>query len=191
MYDANFTAGGLLYYEFIKLEPILLGNSVVKDIKEEAEKNQLMGVKTHSARKRILSEIERRFKNMPLNFWNWFYALQETEQKLALFYVCLKTYKVVFDIHWEVTLKKFVTTGILDPFDIQMFIDELQSKDENVATWKETTQKKINVQYRKALADCKLLKGQNLSSPVNISTDFWVFFSELNDQWFKKACFLA
>ena len=55
-YDANFTAGGILFNEFISLEDMLLSENFVERICIEEEENNVMGVATNSARKRIISK---------------------------------------------------------------------------------------------------------------------------------------
>ena len=57
-YDANFTAGGILFNEFTALEEILLSENFDECISIEEEENNVMGVATNSARKRIISEIK-------------------------------------------------------------------------------------------------------------------------------------
>lgn len=189
-YDANFTAGGLLYHEFISLKEILLSDNFEELIKIEEEQNNLMAVATNSARKRIISEIKRRYKNAPNNFWEQFFLWNESEQKLGLFYLCLKTYPLILDIHLEVTLKKNRIGSSLDAYDIKMRMEEIMSHDDEVASWSDSTFKKLNVQYRKALKDVEMYNGNMLKKPTKASNIFWDYFKSINEQWFLNACFI-
>ena len=159
-------------------------------IKIEEEQNNVMGVATKSARKRIISEIIRRNSFAQNNFWNHFFDWNENEQKLALFYLCLKAYSLIFGIHFEVSLKKFKVGSNLDAYDIQMRLDEIASFDDTVAEWSDSTLKKLNVQYRKALKDVGLYDGETLYKPLNIGSIFWSYFEEINEAWFLEACFM-
>jgi hypothetical protein len=190
-YDANFTAGGILFNEFTALENMLLSENFEERISIEEEENNVMGVATNSARKRIISEIKRRY-NVALNdFWIYFFGWNENEQKLALFYLCLKTYPLIFDIHFEVTLKKYKLGSPLYSYDIQMRLDELSSTSSDVESWSESTVKKINTQYRKAMKDAGLYKGKELKKVNHISSDlFWNYFKENDESWFLEACFI-
>jgi len=188
-YDANFTAGGILFNEFTALEDMLLSKNFEERISIEEEENNVMGVATNSARKRIISEIKRRYNVAPNDFWICFFGWNENEQKLALFYLCLKTYPLIFDIHFEVTLKKFKVGVPLDTYGIQMQIDEIASSDEDVASWSDSTYKKINVQYRKALKDVGLWNGKRLLEATNASSQFWSYFEDQQEAWFLSACF--
>lgn len=190
-YDANFTAGGLLHHEFLSLETVILATGFEEAIKLEEYQNQFVGINTVAARKRVLSEVRRRIAHVPKEFWEQFYLWNEREQVLGLFYVCLKTYKLVFDLHWEVTLKKYRTGGTLDAYSISMFLDELVSKDEYVASWSNTTIDKINGQYRKALKDAGLFEKGTLRKPMGITESFWTFFKTIDKSWWMEACFVT
>lgn len=80
-YDANFTAGGLLFNEFKALENILLGNNFDLKIQQEEEGNSVIGIATMSARKRIIAEIKRRHSMAPIGFWNYFFQWNQQELK--------------------------------------------------------------------------------------------------------------
>lgn len=190
-YDANFTAGGLLFNEFKALEDLLLSNDFENLIKIEEEQNNLIGIATNSARKRIITEIKRRYKVAPHGFWPHFYNWSEDEQKLALFYLCLKAYPLIMDIHIDVALKKYRIGDKLEAYDIQMRLEEIMSYAKEVADWSMSTVKKLNVQYRKALSDAGLYDATKvLKKPIKPGNQFWDFFKGINEQWFLEACFM-
>ena len=190
-YNTNFTAGGLLHYEFIALEKVILSSHFEANIKAEESQNQFIGIKTIAARKRVITEVKRRVLQVPKSFWTQFYQWSEKEQKMALLYVCLKTYKLIFDIHWEVALKKFKTGSPLDAFGVAMYMDELASREEYISSWSSSTLKKINVQYRKALKDAGILKYKTLYKPAGIPTSFWSYFTNMDESWWLEACFIT
>lgn len=189
-YDANFTAGGILHNEFYSLKEILLSDNFKERIKIEEEQNDYIGIATNSARKRTISEIKRRYSQVSLDFWHNFFEWNEVEQKLGLFFLCLKTYPLIFDIHFEVTLKKFKTGNKLEAYDIQMRIDEITSNNEEVSKWSEKTFNKINVQYRKAIKDIGLYNGTTLKRETKAKAIFWDYFKNNNESWFLEACFI-
>lgn len=189
-YDANFTAGGLLFNEYKALEKLLLSDNFEELIKIEEEQNNVIGIATNSSRKRIISEIKRRYYMAPTGFWNIYFHWSEDEQKLALLYLCLKTYPLILDIHLEVTLKKFRIGANLVAYDVQMRLEEIMSYDEEVGNWSMLTLQKINEQYRKALKDAGLYHADNtLHRPMKASNAFWEYFKGINEQWFIEACF--
>ena len=189
LYDANFTAGGLLLRDFTAVSTILTDEDFIGKIQKESELNELLGIPTESARKRVVSEIKRRYGVVNVDFWSWFITITEVEKKLALFFICLKTYPIVLDFHLEVALKKYKTGDDMDAFAIQMRIDELVATNKEVGSWSDSTLDKINSQFRSALKDCGLLKGEKLSLYVNVPDSFWDYFDNIGEGWFKEMCF--
>lgn len=190
IYDANFTAAGLLYSEFIAIKDILFSDSFEETIKQEAKENKLLQIPTQAARKRIIIEIRRRQKNTPSDFWNNFFEWNEKEQKLGLLFLCLKTYPLMFDFHIEIALKKYNIGSELEPYDITMRLDELSSQYENVATWTDRTKRDLNSKYRKVIKEAGLYDGKNLTKPTHVPTEFWSYFSNISETWFLEACFV-
>jgi hypothetical protein len=189
-YDANFTAGGIFFNEYSALKDHLLDEEFIGLLKNEIQENKILGVATLSARKRIVSEIIRRYNTMPKSFWELFQHLNEQETKLALFYVCLKTYPIVFDLHFNVSVLLEKKGEMLNDFSVQMRLDELSTSSTEIGSWSITTLKKINTQYRKALKDTELVKQGNLVKPFLVSDSFWEYFKSTNEAWFLQACFI-
>lgn len=188
-YDANFTAAGLLYSEFVALKDILLSDSYEEKLKQETIENKLLQIPTQAARKRIILEIRRRQKNRPSDFWNMFFEWDEQEQKLGLLFLCLKTYPLLFDFHIEVALKKYNIGSSLEAYDITMRLDELSTQYENVASWTDRTKSDLNSKYRKIIKEAGLYDGKRLTKPTQIHTNFWSYFSNISEPWFLEACF--
>ncbi|WP_158973847.1 BrxA family protein [Cellulophaga sp. L1A9] len=189
-YDANFTAGGIFFNEFSNLKPYLLEEDFEEIVKNDIEENKILAITTLSARKRIVSEIIRRHKVMSSGFWSFFQDLNESESKLALLFVCLKTYPIVFDLHFQVTVQKQKLGLLLTEYDVQMRLDELSSSSVDVESWSETTIRKINTQYRTAIKDAGLYNNEKLHKPININQTFWAYFKENDEVWFLDACFI-
>lgn len=191
LYDANFTAGGLLLDEFIALEGIMGAPDAHERLKREEEANEFMAVKTLGARKRILTELKRRNDVAPEGFWSWYYSLSKPEQALAAFYLCLKAYRLVLDLHMELGVKKYRIGSDLKAYDVALFLDGIAGADEGVATWSPMTLDKLNGQYRTALKDAGLLEKDQLGKVFGIPQSFWDFFMQRGEGWFLEACFEA
>lgn len=188
-YDANFTAGGLFHREFKAISSILCDADFILQINQERELNEILGIPMESARKRIISEIKRRYEIVDKSYWDWFIGISEVEQRLALYFLCLKTYPIVFDLHREVALKKFKIGNKLDAYSVQMRLDELSATDSDIETWSDLTLDKINSQFRTTLKDCGLLDDMTLISPMGVSQSFWAYYDSIEEAWFKEMCF--
>lgn len=190
LYDANFTAGGLLLTELNNLKPILLGDHVVEKLKEEEGMNACIAIKTEGARKRILSELKRRYECAPEGFWPLFFELSAKEQALAAFYLCLRSYRLVLEMHLELGVPKFKTGGDLTRYDVTLFLDTLAGNNVEVSSWSATTLDKLNGQYRMVLKDCGLMEGERVKAVYGVDEVLWSFFKEKGEDWFLEACFI-
>lgn len=189
-YSASFTAGALLFQEFNSINQFLSGDDLLTILKTEVKENKYLAIKTESARKRIIQEMLKRMGNAPDGFWDFFKKLPEAEQKLALFYLCLKTYFLLFDFHFEVTVPKWkVHASELEIYDIKMRLDRIASFDKTVYDWTDQTKEKLISRYRKILIEAGLMRNDQLIKPIDITKDFWHYFIMLNDPWLIEACF--
>lgn len=80
---------------------------------------------------------------MPPSFWNDFKEMSESDKVIALFYVMLKTYKICFDFHVNVTMRKWNSISkSIDKEDLMMEFNEISAKDEFVDSWSDTTKER-------------------------------------------------
>lgn len=189
-YSSAFTASALLFNEFVKAKDGILADDFTRQMKDEVLENTRLGIKTQSARQRISQEMLKRYESAPLGFWPFFFGRSEEEQKLALFFLCLKTYGLMLDFHLEVALKRWkARSEQLDVFDLQMRLDEISSTHPEVDAWSESTKKKTITVYLRTLTEAGLLKNGKLQKPIRINPDFWEFFIKNGDSWFPESCF--
>ncbi len=190
-YSAAFTASALLFEEFLRLIELLGADDFELLINREIEDNALLGIKTRAARQRVGQEIRKRYQMAPLGFWTLFREASETEQRLMLFFLCLKTYYLMFDFQMEVTLRRWkAMSATLDVVDLQMRLDEIASMDEEVGSWSELTKQKTITVYLRTLKEAGLLKQEKLLKQLHITPDFWDYFVKIGDSWFPSACFI-
>jgi len=189
-YTGSFTAGALLHHEFVAIQPFMQDENLNDLLAIEIKQNKYLAIKTEAARKRIVREMQNRIINAPSSFWPFFHNLPLAEQKLALFYLCLKSYLLIFDFHFEVVAPKWkLHSKNLDNYDIQMRMDRIASFDETVYNWTEQTKKKLITKYRKILREAGLMRDDKLIKPEGITSEFWQYFIQLNEPWFIEACF--
>lgn len=189
-YSAAFTAAALLYEEHLRMGAMLLGANFEESIGHEVANNTILGIKTEAGRKRTVQEIKKRYAEAPEGFWNFFFSIPEAEQRLALFFLCLKTYPLMLDYHVEVTLKKWRSLSLeLELIDLQMRLDEIEATNPEVADWSESTKRKTLTVYTRVLREAGLYKDGQLVKPSAISADFWAYFAQIGEAWFIEACF--
>lgn len=188
-YSASVTGGGFLYEETVALMPLLQSPERNRLLKEEAVNNTILHVNAETSRKRFISEINRRYKSMPASFWNEWTTMDDANRKVALFMVILKTYKILFDLHVNVTMRRWNSASrSVDRSDLMMEFNEISSKDEFVDSWTENTKKKVAAAYLSILRKVNMLDDDNQLHPIHCTNyDFYLIHGEA---WFLEACLL-
>ena len=147
-YTAAITGCAFLYYEFQRILPVLLSADSEEQLKEEIENNQILQINSRKARRTFVLEFKRRFASVPIHFWQTWQGWSETGQRAGLFYAILKTYKLVFDFHFNVTMKQWNSARHqLAKSDIKMELNEIAAHDEFVDSWSENTKDRCASQY--------------------------------------------
>lgn len=188
-YTAAITGGGFLFEETNLLLPLLQSENRAVLLKEEAVNNNLLHINSETSRKRNIAEISRRYDIMSEDFWETYKTMEENEQKIALFFVILKTYKVCFDFHIRVTMRKW--NGIAKSVthdDLMMEFSEIAAKDEFVNSWSENTMRKVASSYLSILRKVGMLDNNNgLHSVEAGNMDYYI---KIGEPWFLEACLL-
>lgn len=189
-YSAAITGGGFLFEETDALLPLLQSPDMDALIKDELVNNRILHINAEKSRSKAILEIKRRFDVMPPAFWDDYKSMSEEDRRIALLFVILKTYKILFDFQINVAIKKWNSVSrTIDLQDLAMEMNEIAAKDEFVDSWSESTKTKVASAYLSMLRKCGMMnrEGQLVQlKPTN--ADFYIRIGEL---WFLEACFLA
>jgi len=189
--DGSFTAGGLLFRETTAIAPLLEKDDFVELLAEEVKRNEYIKIRSEAARTRSLREIRKRFINAENDIRKSFLNQSEREQRLTLLYLCMKTYPLVFDMHFEVTIPKINALGSLpDNYHYLSRIDTIAQRQEDSVINTESTRKKLVTVYRRMLNEAGIISKEK-PNPIFVPDSFWCPFIQLNDSWFIEACFLT
>ncbi|MCC8115074.1 MAG: DUF1819 family protein [Bacteroidales bacterium] len=189
-YTAAITGAGFLFEETNALLPLLLSPDRAPLLKDEIANNRLLHINAETSRKRAVAEISRRFDAMPLSFWQAYAEMTEDEQRLALFLVMLKTYKILFDFHIDVTMRQWrsISRSItLD--DLMMEFNEISARDSFVDSWSENTKDRVASAYLALLRKVGMLDRDNQLSAVK--ADNMDYYLRIGEPWFLDACLLS
>lgn len=188
-YTAAITGGGFLFEETNALLPLLQSPDRIALLKDEKVNNRLLKINAESSRKRAINEIVRRYDTLSLAFWNDYQDMSEDDQKAALFFVILKTYKICFDFHINVTMRKWnsISKSVMYD-DIILEFNEVSAKDEFVDSWSDKTKSNVATAYLTILRKVGILDNEDNLHPLNASNfDYYILHGE---QWFLEACLL-
>ena len=188
-YTAAITGGGFLFEETNLLLPLLQSEDRVAMLKEEMVNNRILQINAEKSRENNIREIVRRYDTMPVRFWEDYKEMAENDQKIALFFVILKTYKVCFDFQIRVTMRKW--NGIaksLTNEDLMMECSEIAAKDEFVNSWSENTMRKVASTYLSILRKVGML--DNNSELHSVEANNMDYYLKIGEPWFLEACLL-
>lgn len=181
-----------LYYEFKRILPLLMDADSDSLLKEEVENNNILQVNSIASRKRFVGEFKRRYAAVSPLFWQAWLNMSEAGQRVGLFYAILKTYKLVFDFHLNVTMRKWnsVDHRLLKD-DLLMELNEIAAHDEFVDSWSDVTKNKCISNYLTILRQSGLLDEKTSElTPVRLDASEFAYYIRSGEEWFLEACLL-
>ena len=189
-YSAAMTGGGFLFEETDALLPLLKSPAGEDLVKDELVNNRILHINAEISRSKAILEIKRRFNVMPPAFWEDYKAMNEDDRRIALLFVILKTYKILFDFQINVAIKKWNSVSrTIDLQDLAMEMNEIAAKDEFVDSWSESTKSKVASAYLSMLRKSGMMNREgNLVQLKPSNADFYI---RIGEPWFLEACFLA
>ena len=188
-YTAAITGGGFLFEEICTLLPLLESDEREALLKDEALNNRLLQINSETSRKRIIAEVARRYDAMPVSFWSAFKEMADDDKQVALFFAILKTYKICFDFHVNVVMRKWNNISknvVLE--DIMMEFNEISANDAFVDSWSEATKKKVASAFLTMLRKVGILAPDGRLSSISCSN--FAYYLEIGEPWFLDACLL-
>ena len=188
-YTASITGGGFLFEETNILLPLLQSDDREALLKDEKLNNRLLKMNAETSRYRAIMEIARRYDAMPSAFWGDYQSMSIDDQRIALFFVILKTYKICFDFHINVTMRKWNSISkslVYD--DIDMEFNEVSARDEFVDSWSDKTKRKVASAYLTILRKVGILDQEDQLHPLSASN--FDYYITIGEQWFLEACLL-
>lgn len=191
-YTATITGCAFLYNEYLRILPLLMSQNATELLNVEVKNNQILQVNSQKARQTFITEFKRRYNAVPATFWVNFQMMTEQAQRAGLLYAILKAYKLAFDFHFNVTVKRWNSVEqTLKKNDIMMEFNELSARDEFVDSWTDNTKDRCASQYLTILRQAGLLKSKTdeLQS-IHLEPSDYAFYIRSGEEWFLDACLL-
>ena len=189
-YLISFTAGGLLYDETISLQPYL-NDEKIELIANEVKINKYLQTNSQASRQRMIQEIKKRYLAVGEKFYGNFDQFTIVEQKLIIFYSCMKTYKILFDFMLDVIIEKWLSMDLeVDIDDVERFLDKKSNVQNDIDGWSSQTRRKIITVLIRMLNEVGMLENNKLVQ-IEAPDEFWRMFVANNDSWFLEAGLLS
>ena len=190
-YTAAITGGGFLFDETNLLLPLMMSEDSEMLLKKEKLENNLLQINRQTSRDRAIFEIKRRYNAVQKTFWEDYLSMELNAQKIALFFVILKTYKICFDFQINVTRNKWQSISrSLTKDDLLMELNEIGARDEFVDSWSDNTRDRLASAYLSILRKVGMLDEENELHPVKDTDDNMAYYIRIGEQWFLDACLL-
>ncbi len=190
-YTAAITGGGFLFDETNLLLPLMMSEDSDMLLKKEKLENNLLQINRQTSRDRAIFEIKRRYNAVQKTFWEDYLSMEQNAQKIALFFVILKTYKICFDFQINVTRNKWQSISrSLTKDDLLMELNEIGARDEFVDSWSDNTRDRLASAYLSILRKVGMLDEENELHPVKDTDDNMAYYIRIGEQWFLDACLL-
>lgn len=190
-YSASFTGAAILFSDMNVAVRMLLEDDSPETIKMLKTDASYIQIKSETARRRVTAEFVKRFRAVPKAFWTRYVELPENEQRLALLYVVLKTYQLLFEFQINLAIPKYNSPDrVLTKNEVSMALNEIASKDEFVDSWSAETRDRASSQYLTILRQSGLVSESTgeLQNP-NLSDKALLWYIQSGEVWFLQACF--
>ena len=190
-YSASFTGAAILFSDMNVAVRMLLEDDSPETIKTLKTDASYIQIKSETARRRVTAEFVKRFRAVPKSFWTRYVELPENEQRLALLYVVLKTYQLLFEFQINLAIPKYNSPDrVLTKNEVSMALNEIASKDEFVDSWSAETRDRASSQYLTILRQSGLVSESTgeLQSP-NLPDEALLWYVQSGEVWFLQASF--
>lgn len=191
-YSASFTAAALMHSEMNAVLPYLLNDCSTETVKMIENSVEILPIQSASARERVTLEMVKRFKTMTQAFWVDYQSFPESQQRLALFYVILKAYRLLYEFQLNLAVKRYNSANnTLRIDDLWMEFYDISSRDAFVDGWSEKTKRKALGVYLTMLRQVGLLDSEtDKLQRIDIAQEAYIPFVQLGELWFLQACFI-
>lgn len=188
-YTAAVTGGGFLFEETLALLPLLQSPDRETLLKEERLNNRVLMINAETSRKKAIIEICRRYDAVSKDFWLDFMEMNLNEQPIALFFVLLKTYKIYFDFHVNVTMRRWASIAkSVTKDDLLMEMNEISARDAFVDSWSDETKDRVVAAYLTVLRKIGMLGDGHRLRPLDCTN--CSYYLQIGESWFLEACLL-
>lgn len=189
LYTAGMTGCGFMVDEMTRALPLFMSEDSDALLKQEIQNNEVLLITSLKTRQRAVSEFNRRFKAVPLSFWDAYLTMTPKMQILAMFFVLLKAYKLYFDFQVEVVHHKWNSFNqTVTKNDLLSAISDIACNDEFVDSWSDETRSKVASAFLTVLKKVGFLPANdsNLRQPEYSDEDL-SFFVRIGEPWFLDA----
>ena len=191
IYSASLTGCGFMLDEMTACLPLLMDDNREELISREISEGNILQMKSLQTRRRAFSEFKRRYAAVPDKFWQRYQNMDKPQQQVAMYFVCLKAYRILFDLHINVALKKWSSANrTVTNRDAMAEIYEIAANDAFVDDWSEKTKDRVAGAFLSYMRQARLLDAKGMLQAPRLNDKDYRIYIEMGQDWFLQACFL-
>ena len=181
-----------MFHETDVIVPMFMAGDPGEAIRTARADTSVFQIKAEKSRDRVAKEILKRYKVLPASFWEWYLSLADGPRRVALFFVLLKTYRLLFEFQVNLAIPKYNSPDrVLTKNDVQAALSEIASRDEFVDSWSGETRDRLSSQYLAMLRQGGFVDSATGElCPPAIGDDDYAEYVRRGEVWFLQACFL-
>ncbi len=191
IYSAALTGCSFMIDEMNACLPMLMDENSDALLKDEVYSGNILMMKSVQTRSRAVFEFKRRYNSVPRDFWQKYLNMTRQQQLMAMYFVCLKTYRILFDLHINVALKKWKSANrLVTKNDAMSELYEISSNEEFVDSWSEETKDRVASSFLTYMRRAGLLNNSGELQAPSLNENDYRIYVEMGESWFLQACFL-
>jgi len=158
-YNAGLMSQSFWFIEFKKTVLLYHEGNDYNEIKRQCIEENLLGAINPYREKRMCGYLLSRLRSMDERLVEIFINSDISNQKLINFITIMNTNKLFLDFVYEVYRKKLIIgENNIDLKDANIFFSQKESQNEDLASWKESTKKKLRSLFLNLLIEADLVK---------------------------------
>lgn len=158
-YNAGLMAQSFWFVEFKKIVILRHNNVDYEEIKRRCIDENLFGAINPTREKRMCGYLLTRLKSMDDRLVELFVMSDVSTQKLINLITIMNTNRLFFEFVYEVYRNKLIVGDYsIDLKDVNIFFAQKEAQNDDLASWNDSTKKKLRSLFLKLLSEADLVK---------------------------------
>lgn len=158
-YNAGLMAQSFWFVEFKKIVILRHNNVDYEEIKRRCIDENLFGAINPTREKRMCGYLLTRLKSMDDRLVELFVMSDVSIQKLINLITIMNTNRLFFEFVYEVYRNKLIVGDYsIDLKDVNIFFAQKEAQNDDLASWNDSTKKKLRSLFLKLLSEADLVK---------------------------------
>ena len=158
-YNAGLMAQSFWFIEFKKIVVLYKNGADYDEIKRQCIEENLFGAINPTREKRMCGYLLTRLRSMDDRLIDLFVNADVSTQKLINLITVMNTNRLFFEFVYEVYRNKLIVgDASIDLKDGNIFFAQKETQNDDLASWKESTKKKLRSLFLNMLTEADLVK---------------------------------